>query len=289
MSAPTNKVILSCALTGAVTSKKHCPAIPYTPVEIAEEARRAHQAGAAIVHVHARTDEGLPSWDPAVFARIKEEIQARCPVLINWSTGGAGPMEGRVKHLQSRPHIAALNMGSMNYAKWKPDRKQFAFQFVFQNSFDDILAFARAIREAGAKPEMECFDTGHVYSHTVLADLGLIDPPYHFSFIMGVLGGIPATARHLGFQAENVPAGSRWKVIGISREQWPLAMAALSLGGDVRVGLEDNFYLPDGAMAGSNGDLCAAAVSMIRLAGREPATVEEARALLWPHGGGNFD
>ena len=289
MSAHADKVILSCALTGAVTSKKHCPAIPYTPVEIAEEARRAHEAGAAIVHVHARTDEGLPSWDPAVFARIKEEIQARCPVLINWSTGGAGPMESRVGHLASRPHIAALNMGSMNYAKWKADRKQFAFQFVFQNSFDDILAFARAIREAGAKPEMECFDTGHVYSHTVLADLGLIDPPYHFSFIMGVLGGIPATARHLGFQAENVPAGSRWKVIGISREQWPLAMAALSLGGDVRVGLEDNFYLPDGTMAGSNGDLCAAAVQMVRLAGREPATVDEARAILWPDGGGNFD
>ncbi|HLU68646.1 MAG TPA: 3-keto-5-aminohexanoate cleavage protein, partial [Kofleriaceae bacterium] len=173
--------------------------------------------------------------------------------------------------------------------KWKPDKKQFAFQFVFQNSFDDILAFARAIREAGAKPEMECFDTGHVHSHTVLAELGLIEPPYHFSFIMGVLGGIPATARHLAFQADGAPAGSRWKVIGISREQWPLAMAALSLGGDVRVGLEDNFYLPDGQMARSNGDLCRAAVDLIRLAGREPATVEETRAILWPNGGGNFD
>jgi len=104
-----------------------------------------------------------------------------------------------------------------------------------------------------------------------------------------VMGGIPATARHLGFQASNVPAGSRWKVIGISREQWPLAMAALSLGGDVRVGLEDNFYLPGGEMARSNGDLVAAAVGMIRLAGREPATVDEARAILWPRGGGNFD
>jgi 3-keto-5-aminohexanoate cleavage enzyme len=289
MRSTADKVILSCALTGAVTTKKHCPAIPYTPVEIADEAQRAYDAGAAIVHVHARTDEGLPSWDAEVFRRIKEETQARCPVLLNWSTGGAGPMTSRVKHLETRPHIAALNMGSMNYAKWKPEEKKFAFNFVFSNSFDDIIGFAQAIKAAGAKPELECFDTGHTASHHVLAELGLLEQPYHFSFIMGVLGGIPATARHLAFQASNIPHYARWKVIGISREQWPLAMAALSLGGDIRVGLEDNFYLPGGEMARSNGDLCSAAVELIRLSGREPATVDEARAMLWPNGGGNFD
>jgi len=284
----SDKVIISCALTGAVTNKNHCPAIPYTPVEIAEEAKRAHEAGAAIVHIHARTDEGYPSWEPATFQAIMDETKKRCPVIINWSTGGAGPMKDRVEHLKTRPHIAALNMGSMNYAKWRPDKHAFAFQFVFANSFDDIIAFARAIKEVGAKAEMECFDTGHVHSHTVLEDLGLIEKPYHFSFVMGVMGGILASAQHLAFQARNVPAGSRWKVIGISRDQWPLCMAALSLGGDIRVGLEDNFYLPSGAMAKSNGALVEAAVDMVHLAGREPATVEEARALLWPDGGGNF-
>jgi uncharacterized protein (DUF849 family) len=278
----SDKVIISAALTGAVTTKKHCPAIPYTPVEIAEEARRAYEAGAAIVHIHARTDQGMPTWDAEVFRRIMEETRARCPVLINWSTGGAGPMSDRVDHLALRPEIAALNMGSMNYAKWRRDKKQFAFNLVFQNSFDDIVAFARAIRENGIKPEMECFDTGHVHSHVVLEDMGLLDQPYHFSFIMGVLGGIPATARHLGFQAENVPAGSRWKVIGISREQWPLCMAALGLGGDIRVGLEDNFYLPDGEMASSNGDLVEAAARLVALSGRSVASVDEARAILWP-------
>jgi len=197
-------------------------------------------------------------------------------------------MKDRVEHLKTRPHIAALNMGSMNYAKWRAQKQTFAFNFVFANSFDDIIGFAKAIREAGVKPEMECFDTGHVYSHTVLEDLGLLDKPYHFSFIMGVLGGIPATARHLAFQASNVPAGSRWKVIGISREQWPLCMAALSLGGDIRVGLEDNFYLPGGEMASSNGALVESAVQMAKLAGREVATVADVRALLWPNGGGNF-
>src|SRR5262249_43624508 len=166
----TDKVIISCALTGAVTTKQLCPAIPYTPVAIADEAKRAYDAGAAIVHIHARTDAGAPSWDPQTFAAIKAEIEKRCPVLINWSTGGAGPMKDRVEHLKTRPHIAALNMGSMNYAKWRPRKQSFAFNFVFANSFDDIIASARAIREAGAKPEMECFDTGHVSSHTVPED-----------------------------------------------------------------------------------------------------------------------
>jgi 3-keto-5-aminohexanoate cleavage enzyme len=277
-----SKVIISCALTGAVTTKKHCAAIPYTPVEIADEAKRAYDAGASIVHIHARNDDGSPTWAPATFQKIMDETKARCPVLINWSTGGAGPMQERVNHLAQRPHVAALNMGSMNYAKWNHDKQQFAFNFVFANSFDDIIAFARAMKEHGVKPEMECFDTGHTNSHNVLVDLGLLAAPYHFSFIMGVLGGIPASARHLAFQAEQVPAGSRWKVIGISRDQWPLAMAALALGGDVRVGLEDNFYLPSGAMAKSNGELVAAAAELVKLSGRTVASVDETKQLLWP-------
>ena len=139
-------------------------------------------------------------------------------------------------------------------------------------------------------PLLDAFDLKLRASLAQLDDeaQGLIEAPFHFSFIMGVLGGIPATAKHLGFQASNVPAGSRWKVIGISRDQWPLCMAALALGGDIRVGLEDNFYLPDGAMARNNGDLVDAAAKMVRLSGREVSTVEETRAALWPSGGGNF-
>ena len=156
-----DKVIISCALTGAVTTKKHCPGIPYTPVEIADEAKRAYDAGAAIVHIHARHDDGTPTWSKDTFQQIMDETKKRCPVLINWSTGGHGPMTSRISHLELRPHIAALNMGSMNYAKWRPEKKAFAFNFIFNNSFDDIIAFARAIKDAGAKPEMECFDTGH--------------------------------------------------------------------------------------------------------------------------------
>ena len=283
-----DKVVVTCAVTGVLANREQCPGIPYTPAEIGEDVKRAYDAGASVVHIHARNDDGSPTWSKDTFARIMSETKQRCPVLINWSTGGAGPMTERVSHLALRPHIAALNMGSMNYAKWSEHKKQFAFNFVFTNSFDDILGFARAMKEHGIKPEMECFDTGHVGSHVVLEELGLLEPPYHFSFIMGVLGGIAASARHLAFQADNAPKGSRWKVIGISREQWPLAMAALSLGGDVRVGLEDNFYLPDGTMASSNGDLVAAAANMVRLSGREVATLEETKQLLWPGGKGNW-
>lgn len=282
--ATSDKVIISCALTGAVTTKRHCPAIPYTADEIAQEAKRAYDAGASIVHIHGREDDGTPSWDVEVFRRYHARIKEVCPeVLINWSTGGAGAMEDRVQHvLQVPPDVAALNMGSMNYAKWRRDKKDFAFKFIFANDFSDIIAFAEAMKKVGAKPEMECFDTGHVASHEVLEDLGLLAKPYHFSFIMGVMGGIPATAKHLAFQASNVPEGSRWKVIGISRDQWRLCMAALSLGGDVRVGLEDNFYLPNGEMARSNGELVAEVARMVRMSGREAASAAETRAALWP-------
>ena len=282
MSSFGDPVVITNSISGTVANRDQCPAIPYTPEEYAAEARRAVDEGASMIHIHARTPDGTPSYEIEDFRAITEAIRGAVDdVIVNYSTGAIGiPIEKRIEYLRElRPDVAALNMGSMNYAKWN-DKKQFAFNFVFANSFDDIIAFARAMKEHNVKPEMECFDTGHTNSHKVLADLGLIEEPYHFSFIMGVLGGIPATARHLAFQAEQVPAGSRWKVIGISREQWPLAMAALSLGGDVRVGLEDNFYLPSGEMARSNGDLVAKARQMTEDVGRRPATVAEAREIL---------
>ena len=157
-------------------------------------------------------------------------------------------------------------MGSMNYAKWNSE-EEFAFNFVFANSFDDIVAFARAMNEHGIKPEMECFDTGHTNSHRVLADLGLIERRFTSRSSWACSAASRRRARHLAFQAEQVPAGSRWKVIGISRDQWPLAMAALSLGGDVRVGLEDNFYLPDGAMAKTTASSSPPRSELVKLVG----------------------
>jgi len=282
----SDKVVVTCALTGVLAKREQCPWVPYTPAEIAEEARRAWEAGAAVVHIHARTDEGAPTYEPHVYAAIRREIESRCPVILNFSTGGLGPMEGRVAHVREvKPAIAALNMGSMNYAKYSARRKEFVFDFVFENPFKDICYLLSVMKEAKVKPELECFDLGHTASIVPLLDQGLLAEPLQFSFIMGVLGGIRATAENLAAQAREAAALSRnpaWEVIGISHEQWTMLAAALALGGNVRVGLEDNFYLDAAGtqMARSNGDLVAKAVRMARDAGREPANVDEARALL---------
>ena len=279
----SDKVIVTCALTGVLAKRDQCPWVPYTPEEIAEEARRAHEAGAAVVHIHARTPEGDPTYEPSVYARIREETEKRCPVILNFSTGGLGPMEGRVAHIaQVRPALGALNMGSMNYAKYSPRRKEFVFDFVFENPFRDIAYLLGVMKEAGVKPELECFDVGHTNSIWPLLDKGLLKRPLQFSFILGVLGGIRATAENLALQAREAPQDSTWEVIGISHEQWRMVGAALALGGNVRVGLEDNFYLDAQGkqMAKSNGELVAKAVRMARDVGRDPATVTEAREIL---------
>ena len=278
-----DKVIVTCALTGVLANRDQCPWVPYTPAEIAEEARRAWEAGAAVVHIHARTDQGGPTYEPKVYAAIRAEIEKRCPVILNFSTGGAGPMEERVAHIaQVKPAIGALNMGSMNYAKYSPRRKEFVFDFVFENPFRDISYLLGVMKQAKVKPELECFDVGHTNSIWPLIDKGLLERPLQFSFIMGVLGGIRATVENLALQAREAPPDSTWEVIGISHEQWRMVAAALALGGNVRVGLEDNFYLDTEGkqMASSNGDLVAKAVRMARDIGREPATVEEARRML---------
>src|SRR3989338_5344448 len=232
------KVIITCALTGVLAKKEQCPAIPYSPVEIAEEAKRAYDAGAAAVHIHARTPEGGPSWEPEVFGEIKAEIQKRCPVILNFSSGGIGlPIEERTRHItEHRPEIAALNMGSMNYAIYSSKQKKFHHDHVFANPFRDIQFCLAQIVEAGAKPELECFDNGHITNAEPFIDMGLLKPPAHFSLILGVLGGISTRPGNLSHMADNLPQGSHWEVIGIGRDQWRLIDEALQLGGDIRVG-----------------------------------------------------
>jgi 3-keto-5-aminohexanoate cleavage enzyme len=278
----TTKCLVSAALTGVLAGRDLCPAIPYTPAEIGEEARRAAEAGAAIVHIHARTPEGGPDWSPATFRAIFEAVRARTDVIVNFSTGAVGiPKEERIAHIRDlRPEMAALNMGSMNYALFSKSRREFIVDHVFANPFGDIRFFLETMNEAGVRPEMECFDSGHIGNTAPLIELGSLRPPYQFSLVMGVLGGIPGTVRNLVHQAGSLPAGSHWQVIGIGLNQWSLAAAAIAMGGNVRVGLEDNFYLEEGKMAGSNGELVEKAVTMIRQEGRTPATVAEARAEL---------
>jgi 3-keto-5-aminohexanoate cleavage enzyme len=276
-------VIITCSISGAVANHEQCPAIPYTPEEYAAEARRAVDEGASMIHIHARTREGVPSYEVEDFRAITEAILAEVDdVIINYSTGAIGvPVEKRIAYLRELgPEVAALNMGSMNYAKYSRKRKDFVFKAVFANPFDEIIEFLTAMNELGIKPEHECFDLGHLGSLPPLVDMGVLNAPLHVSCVMGVVGGAPPTARNLAAMGDNVPDGSHWGVIGISREQWMLVAAALTLGGSVRVGLEDNFYLPNGEMARSNGDLIAKARQMTEDVGRRPATVAEAREML---------
>ena len=276
-----DKVVITAALTGVAANRNQCKWIPYTPQEIAEEALACYNAGASVVHIHARENDGSPSWRVEVFREIMDEVRKRCPIIINFSTGAVlVERDDRIAHIRElKPEIAALNMGTMNYAKYSPKRKSFVFSVVFHNPFEDIIFFLDTMNQLGIKPECECFDLGHLESIFPLMDMGLLKN-FQVSLIMGVVGGMAATARNLAHVASLVPAGIAWEVIGISQEQWLLVATALALGGNIRVGLEDNFYLSPGEMSQGNGPLVEKAVRMTRDIGREPATVAEARAIL---------
>lgn len=278
-----DKIIISAALTGAATNRSHCPDIPYTPVEIAEEAKRAVDAGASIVHIHAREDDGTPSWRTEVFEAISKEVRMRCPdVIINYSTGAIGlSVEERIKHLPAtKPEMAAFNMGSMNYAIYSKSKKQFFWNAVFENSFDTMMGVVKKMNENDVCPEMECFDTGHIRNAVPLREMGLIPDNACYSLVMGVLGGIPATPENLMHQIKQVPEGAFWQSIVISRKQWQLNALSAMMGGNIRVGLEDNFYLPSGEMATSNGALVDEAVNLARMMGRKVASISETREML---------
>jgi uncharacterized protein (DUF849 family) len=287
MSRFEDPAIVVCSISGAVANREQCPAIPYTPEEYAAEAKRAVDEGATMIHIHARTPEGVPSFEIEDFRAITEAILGAVDdVIVNYSTGAIGvPIEKRIAYLRElRPDVAALNMSSMNYAKYSSRRKQFVFNTVFENSFDTIVEFLTAMNEIGIRPEHECFDSGHLANLYPLIDMGLLSEPLQIDCVMGVTGGILPTPRNLSHMADQVPGGpegrNNWGVIGISRDQWRLVAASAALGGNVRVGLEDNFYLPDGSMASSNGDLIARARRIVEDVGRRVATVAEARELL---------
>jgi uncharacterized protein (DUF849 family) len=274
--------VITCAVTGVLANRKQCPGIPYTPVEIAEETKRAYDAGASVVHLHARNPDGSPTFSPATFAEIRAEIEKRCPILLNFSTGTIlEDVTDQATYLrESRPHIGALNMGTMNYAKYSENRKNFVFDMVFPNTYEKIIKLLKVMNEAGVKPELECFDIGHTHGIWPLLDMGILKKPLQFSFIVNVLGGLPPTVESLQLQTKIMPPGSEWEVIGISKCGWRMIASALVLGGNVRAGLEDNLYLPNGEMARSNGELIETTARMVRDVGRKVATVDEAREIL---------
>jgi uncharacterized protein (DUF849 family) len=286
MSATQQPAVVSCALTGVLTDPKRHP-VPVTPAQMADEAERAWNAGATVVHLHFRDQRPglghLPSWQPEVALAIAEAIRARTPeLLLNFSTGVMGPdISGPVACLRAaKPEIAALNAGSLNYLKVRQSGEWAWLPLLFDNPVDKVAAFVEVMDELGVVPEAECFDTGIVRSVGMFARAGLLKAPLHVSLVMGVDSGMPADPDWLPLLLRELPEGAHWQTIGIGRQEvWALHRRAAELGGHLRTGLEDTFYLPDGSRATSNGPLVEALVALARAAGREVASAAQTRAI----------
>lgn len=287
MNESADKAIITCALTGVLTNPKQHP-VPVTPAQMAAEARDAFNAGASIMHVHLRMQEEgcghMPSWDPDVAQAVCDAIRAACPgVIINLTTGVVGKdVSGPVACLRRvQPEVAACNAGSLNYLKIK-DNGEWAWPpMVFDNPVAKIQQMLDVMRETGTHPEFECFDVGIVRSVGMYLKAGMFDGVPELNFVMGVASGMPADADLLSLLPRWTPPGAVWQTTLIGRaEIWPVHRRTAELGGMLRTGLEDTFYLPGGERAGGNGVLIEALAKVAREAGREIATPEEARARL---------
>ncbi len=286
MSSPKDKCVLTCALTGVLTDPKEFP-VPVTPEEMAKEARRAYDAGATIVHCHFRMQQKgmgrLPTWDTKVVKDICDAIKAEVPeIMINMSTGMVGPnIQGPLDCLETvKPELAALNAGTLNYLKTKSDGAWAWPPMVFDNPVEKIKKYLEVMNKYHIIPECECFDTGIVRSVGLYLHNGMMKPPVHISLVMGVASGMPAKPSWLPLLVEEMPKGTDWQTICIGRQEvWAVHQKAAELGGHVRTGLEDTFYLPDGSKASSNGPLVEALAKIVRQTGREVANAAEARKL----------
>jgi 3-keto-5-aminohexanoate cleavage enzyme len=268
---PPSHVILTAAIVGAEVTREHTPHLPITAEEIADEAARCRDAGAAVIHLHVRTPDGKPSQSAELFGAAIDAIRRKTDVIVQTSTGGAVGMsvDERSGPLACKPEMATLNCGTINFG-----------DEVFENSRPLIRELARRIRAAGSMAELECYELGHVDEALALFREGLILDPLHFQFVLGVPGGIGARPEVLRFLVTQVPRGATWGVAAVGRHQRPMTELAIELGGHARVGLEDNIYLEKGVLSEGSAPLVARAAEFARSVGREPATPERARQLL---------
>lgn len=267
------KLIITAAICGAEVTQEQNPAVPYTVKDMVREAKSAYDAGAAVIHVHVREDEGTPTQSKARFKEVLDAIYQVVPdVIVIPSTGGAVGMtaEERLQPTELMPEMATLDCGTCNFG-----------DEVFENTVPMMQAFGKRMLENHIKPEYECFEMGHLDTILKLAQRGEVPgAPMQFNFVLGVFGCTPATGENLAWLVRNIPEGSTWTATGIGRHQFPLAMHAVTMGGNVRVGFEDNLYLEKGVLAKSNGALVEKVVKMARLVGREIANPAEARQIL---------
>lgn len=282
----SDKAIITCALTGVLTDPKRYP-VPVTVDEMATAARQAYDAGAAIVHVHFRDQSPgmghMPTWDPDVAHAVDQAIREACPgIIFNMSTGVMGAdISGPLACMRRiRPEIAACNSGSLNYLKARRTGTWAWPPLLFDNPVSKVQAYLDVMAETGSRPEFECFDVGIVRSVGLFVDVGMATDP-HYNFVMGVASGMPLDTDLLALLQRYIKPNSSWEVTAIGRaDVWPLHQRAAELGGALRTGLEDTFYLPNGERAQNNGQLIEALATCARNAGREPAAPAEARAML---------
>ncbi|OPJ55537.1 3-keto-5-aminohexanoate cleavage enzyme [Alkalithermobacter paradoxus] len=267
------KLIITAAICGAEVTKKHNINVPYTVEEIGREAESAYKAGASIIHLHVRNDDGTPTQDINRFEECIKEIRRRCPdVIIQPSTGGAVGMsnEERIQPIYLKPEMATLDCGTCN----------FGGDEIFINTENTIKEFGEKMISLGVKPELEVFDKGMIDMAIRLHNKGYIKAPMHYNFVLGVNGGISATIRDLTFMAGSIPSGSTFTVSGIGKSQFQMAALSIAMGGHVRVGFEDNVYISKGVLAKSNGELVEKVVRIAKEIGREIASPDEARKIL---------
>ena len=297
-----DKVVISCAITGSIHTPTMSPYLPITPEEIARNAIDAAKAGAAAVHIHARDPEtGRPSPDLNLFREILDRIRSESDVLICTTTGGGIGMtiEQRVAVVpEFKPELASFNMGSMNFAifpllarykdwkfDWEPQYLEMTKNHVFQNTFGDLETICKIMKENGVKPELEIYEVSHLNNAAYLVSQGLLDPPIYLQFVMGILGGIPATLPHLMhlkqtaddlFGADNY----RWSAFGAGAMEMPICTTSVLLGGNCRVGLEDALMVSRGVLAKNNAELVEKMVRILGEFSLSPATPEEAKEIL---------
>ncbi len=269
------KLIITAAICGAEVTKEHNPNIPYSVREIGIEAEKAFLAGASIIHLHVREDDGTPTQDIKRFQACVDEIKNKCPdVIVQPSTGGAIGMsdEERLQpiFMAPPPEMATLDCGTMN----------FGGDEIFVNTENTIIHFAQEMNSRGIKPELECFDKGMIDMALRLNNKGYIKDPMHFNFVLGVIGGIAATPRDLVFMINSIPKNSTFTVCAIGRHEFPMVTLSIVMGGHARVGFEDNIYLSKGVLAKSNSELVEKIVRISKEIGRDIASPFEARKIL---------
>ncbi|MBT8341426.1 MAG: 3-keto-5-aminohexanoate cleavage protein [Desulfatitalea sp.] len=289
----SSKVIITAALSGSTTIKDQNPAVPYSPKEFAEEAALCYRAGAAMVHVHARLEDGTPTHEVESIRAVHDAIKEKTPELIVNLTSAVGmektPEQRLAQIVAIKPEMASLNTNTMNFGAVNRKTGEIIVDYVFDNTFTMLQDFSKAMEENGVKPEIECYDMGGVDNVLLIMKQGMFSDPMNFNFVWGVSGGQRFRPDAFAAMVHALPPNANFTTCGVGRDEFPAIMQSCIMGGHMRVGLEDNVRLPNGELAKGNYELVALAVQVAELCSREPATPDEARAIMGLRGFSSMD